>query len=192
MRLRVPRQPAWKAATARRLRSATRTGMQSAVWMARSRPGSAVIWPSALCGCLRAASAPAAWTMRLEWNWRSEMSGVDALDVMASAKSLRLRRTVSRSSEAVMPRFSSPGAPSSAVGAAQAALARGEACPEPGKVPAGDWQPLDAIGGAARQRRGSDEFFRSIAGEARVTDGTRASGTECCASAGHFGGACLG
>ena len=43
MRLTVPRQPAWKAATTRRLRSATSTGMQSAVWMARSKPGSSVI-----------------------------------------------------------------------------------------------------------------------------------------------------
>src|SRR5208282_1652695 len=48
MRLTVPLQPAWKAATARRLRSATRTGMQSAVWMPSSRPGSSVIRPSPL------------------------------------------------------------------------------------------------------------------------------------------------
>ena len=35
------------------------------------------------------------------------------------------------------------------VGMAEAALARGESCPEPGKIPAGNRQPLDAVGGEA-------------------------------------------
>ena len=69
MRLTVPRQPAWKAATTRCLRSATRTGMQSAVCTASSRPGSAVMWPSARRGLCRPASARAQLRRtRFEWN----------------------------------------------------------------------------------------------------------------------------
>ena len=42
-----------------------------------------------------------------------------------------------------------------AVGAAEAAFAGGETCPEPGKVPAGDRKPLDTISGAAGDGGGS-------------------------------------
>ena len=45
-----------------------------------------------------------------------------------------------------------------AVGPAEAALARAEPCPEPGKFPAGDWQPLDAVGGKAGNRLCWPEF----------------------------------
>ncbi len=43
MRARVPRQPAWMAAMARFLGSTRRMGTQSAVWMARRRPGRLVM-----------------------------------------------------------------------------------------------------------------------------------------------------
>ena len=43
MRARVPRQPAWMAATARFLGSTRRMGTQSAVWMARRRLGGLVM-----------------------------------------------------------------------------------------------------------------------------------------------------
>ena len=46
MRARVPRQPAWMAAMARFLGSTRRMGTQSAVWMARRRPGRLVMLAS--------------------------------------------------------------------------------------------------------------------------------------------------
>ena len=172
MRLTVPRQPAWKAATTRRLRSATRTGMQSAVCTARSRPGSSVIWPSALrgrgTGCVGADGVDDAVGMEL---MESDQRGFGS-PVTASARRRRLRLTVARLSASVKPRFNSPARRAAvafgAIGAAEAAFARGESGPEPGKIPARDGQPFDAVGRAARDGRGRGQFFGVCTVESRV------------------------
>src|SRR5256885_17144587 len=56
MRARVPRQPAWTAATARFLGSTRRMGTQSAVWTPRRGPGVLGIEASPLQGSLGAAA----------------------------------------------------------------------------------------------------------------------------------------
>ena len=89
-----------------------------------------------------------AWTMRLEWNWRRVTSGVDGSPVTASASRRRLRNdrfAIVGGGEAQV-QFA--GRVFSAVGSAQASLAGAEPCPKPGKVPAGNGEPLDAVGGA--------------------------------------------
>lgn len=63
-----------------------------------------------------------------------------------------------------------------AVSTAQATLARGEACPKPGKVPAGDREPLDAVGCAERNRWRSRELFGSVAFELGIAGRTRFGG----------------
>ena len=61
-----------------------------------------------------------------------------------------------------------------AVGAGEAAFAGGKSCIEPGKIPAGDGKPHDAIGGADRDGGRQPEFVRRKAFRLRGPDaGTR-------------------
>src|ERR1700676_1346256 len=101
MRARVPRQPAWMAAMARFLGSTRRMGTQSAVWMARRRPGWLVMLASPLQGSVGASSKT--W-ITSEWNCFSvtrERSGAPT----AIWKRRRFSRTFSRVSQSVKPRL---------------------------------------------------------------------------------------
>src|SRR5256885_1115318 len=101
MRARVPRQPAWTAATARFLGSTRRMGTQSAVWTPRRRPGVLVIEASPLQGSL---GAVAKGLMTAEWICLRLMSG-NFWAPRADWNFLRFSRTFSRVSQSVKPRL---------------------------------------------------------------------------------------
>ena len=61
-----------------------------------------------------------------------------------------------------------------AIGAAQAAFPGAESAPKPGKIPAGNGQPFDAVGGAAGNGKGRGELLGSDADKA---GGTGRAGT---------------
>src|SRR5580704_548777 len=97
MRARVPRQPAWVAATARFLGSTRRMGTQSAVWTARRRPGRLVIEASPLQGSPGAVLKrwmTSEWICLREMSWRSVAPRADW-------KRRRFSRTLSRVSQSV-------------------------------------------------------------------------------------------
>ena len=101
MRLSVPRHPAWTAATACLRTSANRMGTQSAVWMARRRPGRSVMLASPRRGSVAGVSKR--W-IASEWNCFRVIRGRASAPV-AVWRRRRFSWTFSRVSQSVKPRL---------------------------------------------------------------------------------------
>ena len=127
MRAKVPRQPAWMAATTRFLGSTRRMGTQSAVWMARRRLGLSVVLASPRQG---SAGASAKTWITSEWNCFSVTRGRSGTPAAVS-KRRRFSWTFSRVSRLrrVKPRLRTfslaSGAEAAGAGAKKRELARG-------------------------------------------------------------------